>query len=102
SPRAGAAKRAGAGATHRDQGRVAAGRRSGRPRHASGAAPSAPAQDRPARADARRGQEGVSPDMSAFADTLEAVAARVPETQMVMIMGTDGIPIERLVVRPDP
>ena len=40
--------------------------------------------------------------MSAFADTLEAIAARVPETQMVMIMGTDGIPIERLVVRPDP
>ena len=40
--------------------------------------------------------------MSVFADTLEAIAVRVPETQMVMIMGTDGIPIERLVVRPDP
>jgi predicted regulator of Ras-like GTPase activity (Roadblock/LC7/MglB family) len=40
--------------------------------------------------------------MSAFADTLKAVAARVPETQVLMIMGTDGIPIEKLVVRPDP
>jgi len=30
------------------------------------------------------------------------ISTRVPETQMVMIMGTDGIPIEKLVIRPDP
>ena len=40
--------------------------------------------------------------MGAFADALQAIASRVPETQVLMIMGTDGIPIERLVVRPDP
>ena len=39
--------------------------------------------------------------MSSFADALAGVAARVPETQLVMVMGTDGIPIEKLVVRPD-
>jgi predicted regulator of Ras-like GTPase activity (Roadblock/LC7/MglB family) len=27
------------------------------------------------------------------------VASRVPETQLLIVMGTDGIPIERLVVR---
>ena len=37
-----------------------------------------------------------------FADVLQEISARVPETQVVMIMGTDGIPIEKLVVRPDP
>ena len=40
--------------------------------------------------------------MSAFADTLKQVAARVPETQLLIVMGTDGIPIEKLVVRPAP
>jgi predicted regulator of Ras-like GTPase activity (Roadblock/LC7/MglB family) len=40
--------------------------------------------------------------VSTFAEALRAIAARVPETQVLMIMGTDGIPIERLVVRPDP
>ena len=40
--------------------------------------------------------------MAAFAEALRRIAAKVPETQLVMIMGTDGIPIERLVVRPDP
>jgi predicted regulator of Ras-like GTPase activity (Roadblock/LC7/MglB family) len=40
--------------------------------------------------------------VSAFAEALKAIAARVPETQVLMIMGTDGIPIEKLVVRPDP
>lgn len=39
--------------------------------------------------------------MGAFASALEQVAKRVPETEMVMIIGTDGIPIERVVVRPD-
>jgi predicted regulator of Ras-like GTPase activity (Roadblock/LC7/MglB family) len=40
--------------------------------------------------------------MTAFKQALERIAARVPETQVVLIMGTDGIPVERLVVRPDP
>jgi len=40
--------------------------------------------------------------LSAFAEALKAVAARVPETQLVMVMGTDGIPIEKLVLRADP
>ena len=40
--------------------------------------------------------------MSVFAEALRAVADRVPETQLVMVMGTDGIPIEKLVVRADP
>ena len=38
----------------------------------------------------------------AFGEALRIVSTRVPETQMLMIMGTDGIPIEKLVVRPDP
>ena len=40
--------------------------------------------------------------MSSFAEALKGVAARVPETQLVMVMGTDGIPIEKLVLRADP
>jgi len=40
--------------------------------------------------------------VAAFAEALRTIAAQVPETQVLMIMGTDGIPIERLVVRPDP
>jgi predicted regulator of Ras-like GTPase activity (Roadblock/LC7/MglB family) len=38
----------------------------------------------------------------AFGEALRIVSTRVPETQMLMIMGTDGSPIEKLVVRPDP
>lgn len=38
----------------------------------------------------------------AFGEALRIVSTRVPETQMLMIMGTDGIPIEKLVLRPDP
>ena len=38
--------------------------------------------------------------MSTFSDTLKQVADRVPETQLLIVMGTDGIPIEKLVVRP--
>jgi predicted regulator of Ras-like GTPase activity (Roadblock/LC7/MglB family) len=38
----------------------------------------------------------------AFGEALRRISTRVPETQMVMIMGTDGIPIEKLVIRPDP
>jgi predicted regulator of Ras-like GTPase activity (Roadblock/LC7/MglB family) len=37
-----------------------------------------------------------------FAEALRGVAQRVPETQLLMVMGTDGIPIEKLVVRADP
>ena len=37
-----------------------------------------------------------------FSESLKRVAARVPETHVVILMGTDGIPIEKLVVRPDP
>ncbi len=40
--------------------------------------------------------------MSAFSEALAAVARRVPETGVLMIIGTDGIPVEKLVVRPDP
>ncbi|MBI3932640.1 MAG: roadblock/LC7 domain-containing protein [Acidobacteria bacterium] len=40
--------------------------------------------------------------MAGFAEALRSVAAKVPETQVLMVMGTDGIPIERLVVRADP
>jgi len=40
--------------------------------------------------------------VSGFSDALHAFASRVPETQLVMIMGTDGIAIERLAPRPDP
>ncbi len=40
--------------------------------------------------------------MTRFGQALRAVAARVPESQLLIIMGTDGIPIERLVLNPDP
>ncbi len=38
----------------------------------------------------------------AFGEALRNISQRVPETRVLMIMGTDGIPIEKLVVRPDP
>ena len=40
--------------------------------------------------------------MTGFADALKTIAARVPETHVLIVMGTDGIPIDKLVVRPDP
>ena len=40
--------------------------------------------------------------MAGFTEPLKSIASRVPETLVVMVMGTDGIPIEKLVVRPDP
>ena len=40
--------------------------------------------------------------MAGFADSLRKIVARVPETQILIIMGTDGIPVERLIVKPDP
>jgi predicted regulator of Ras-like GTPase activity (Roadblock/LC7/MglB family) len=38
--------------------------------------------------------------VAGFAEPLQKVAARVPEMRVLMVMGTDGIPIERLAVRP--
>ena len=40
--------------------------------------------------------------MTGFGEELRKIASRVPETQVLIVMGTDGIPIEKLVVRPDP
>jgi predicted regulator of Ras-like GTPase activity (Roadblock/LC7/MglB family) len=40
--------------------------------------------------------------VAAFSDALGAVARRVPEAEVLMVMGTDGIPIEKLMIRPDP
>ena len=40
--------------------------------------------------------------MSSFSDALRAVAVRVPEAEAIMVIGTDGIPIEKLMLRPDP
>ena len=40
--------------------------------------------------------------VASFADALKGVASRVPETEVLMIIGTDGIPIEKLMLRPDP
>jgi len=36
-----------------------------------------------------------------FAEALRSIAARIPEAQLLMITGTDGIPVERLALRPD-
>jgi predicted regulator of Ras-like GTPase activity (Roadblock/LC7/MglB family) len=38
--------------------------------------------------------------LAGFTDALKRIAARVPETEVLMIMGTDGIPIDKLVVKP--
>jgi predicted regulator of Ras-like GTPase activity (Roadblock/LC7/MglB family) len=40
--------------------------------------------------------------VSGFGDALKQIALRVPESQVLMIMGTDGIPIEKLVLKVDP
>lgn len=40
--------------------------------------------------------------LPAFAEALRGIAGRVPETEVLMIIGTDGIPIEKLTVRADP
>ena len=40
--------------------------------------------------------------VSSFSDALAGVVRRVPEIEVVMIIGTDGIPIEKLTVRADP
>jgi predicted regulator of Ras-like GTPase activity (Roadblock/LC7/MglB family) len=40
--------------------------------------------------------------MTAFEESLQRIASRVPETQLLILMDTDGIPIEKLVLREDP
>lgn len=40
--------------------------------------------------------------MADFTDTLKGIAARVPEAQLLLVMATDGIPVAKLVVKPDP
>lgn len=40
--------------------------------------------------------------MGGFAEALSAIAGKVPEAQLLIIMATDGIPVQKLVVRPDP
>lgn len=40
--------------------------------------------------------------MAGFTEALQRIALKVPESQLVMVMGTDGIPIEKLVIKPDP
>jgi predicted regulator of Ras-like GTPase activity (Roadblock/LC7/MglB family) len=37
-----------------------------------------------------------------FTNALARIAAKVPETRVLMIVGTDGIPIEKLVREADP
>jgi len=38
--------------------------------------------------------------VAGFREALEAVANRVPETESLMVIGTDGIPIDKLAPRP--
>ena len=40
--------------------------------------------------------------MSGFSDALRTIAQRVPEAQLLIIMATDGIPVEKLVLNPSP
>jgi predicted regulator of Ras-like GTPase activity (Roadblock/LC7/MglB family) len=38
--------------------------------------------------------------LSGFSEALQAIAHRVPEAQLLIIMATDGIPVEKLVLQP--
>ena len=40
--------------------------------------------------------------MTTFGEALRKIADRVPETRLLIVMGTDGIPIEKLMRQPDP
>jgi predicted regulator of Ras-like GTPase activity (Roadblock/LC7/MglB family) len=40
--------------------------------------------------------------LPAFAEALRGVAGHVPESELLMVIGTDGIPIEKLTLRADP
>jgi predicted regulator of Ras-like GTPase activity (Roadblock/LC7/MglB family) len=37
-----------------------------------------------------------------FREALQGIAQRVPETQVLMVIGTDGIPIDKLSIHPVP
>ena len=39
--------------------------------------------------------------MTSFGEALKGVASRVPEAEVLMVIGTDGIPVEKLAVRPN-
>jgi predicted regulator of Ras-like GTPase activity (Roadblock/LC7/MglB family) len=39
--------------------------------------------------------------LTGFSDALKGVAARVPEAEVLMVIGIDGIPVEKLQPRPD-
>lgn len=40
--------------------------------------------------------------MAGFTETLKAIAERIPEVRLLLIMGTDGIPVDRYLRVPDP
>ena len=40
--------------------------------------------------------------MAGFGEALKQIASRVPEVEVLMVIGTDGIPIDKLTVRPTP
>jgi predicted regulator of Ras-like GTPase activity (Roadblock/LC7/MglB family) len=40
--------------------------------------------------------------LSGFSEALQGIAHRVPEAQLLIIMATDGIPVEKLVLKPSP
>lgn len=39
--------------------------------------------------------------MAGFSDTLNSIADRIPQVRMLVIMGTDGIPVDRYVREAD-
>lgn len=40
--------------------------------------------------------------MAPFAEVLRGVASRVPEARVLMVIGTDGIPVAKLLAEDDP
>ena len=40
--------------------------------------------------------------MAGFREALKGIARRVPESQVLMVLGTDGIPIDKLAIQPIP
>jgi predicted regulator of Ras-like GTPase activity (Roadblock/LC7/MglB family) len=39
--------------------------------------------------------------LAGFGEVLKRIARRVPEAEVLMVIGIDGIPIEKLTLRPD-
>ena len=37
--------------------------------------------------------------MASFGEALKGIAARVPEAEVLMVIGTDGIPVDKLTIR---